>query len=262
MVIYHLIFCGQGRHWRPVPLQLCQTKSYWCSFLTGFKSTCFFLFCIILFFCFLNFSFYFILRCPMFRFSTVGFMVLLSWTYFDAGRILMGYFLSLWILMRWWHFSYMNGWWRRVFLCFRYLIMKLLLMQLPDYFEVIEKPMDFGTVRKKLDRGAYKKLEELEVCSEFWSAMFQFAFFHLAPVTDSVVVLHQVHKLAFFENTWHLCSSSCYCDQLCYFIIFMLCGDWPLILNKECQQSCKVYFGHLEYFKLCFFFMLFVTCKA
>ncbi|XP_057794687.1 uncharacterized protein LOC131010982 [Salvia miltiorrhiza] len=34
--------------------------------------------------------------------------------------------------------------------------------ELPDYFEVIDQPMDFGTVRKKLDRGAYKKLEELE----------------------------------------------------------------------------------------------------
>ncbi|KAK6160832.1 hypothetical protein DH2020_004213 [Rehmannia glutinosa] len=34
--------------------------------------------------------------------------------------------------------------------------------ELPDYFEVIERPMDFGTLRKKLDWGAYKSLEELE----------------------------------------------------------------------------------------------------
>ncbi|KAI3459951.1 hypothetical protein Pfo_016614 [Paulownia fortunei] len=34
--------------------------------------------------------------------------------------------------------------------------------ELPDYFEIIEQPMDFGTVRKKLDDGAYKNLEELE----------------------------------------------------------------------------------------------------
>lgn len=45
--------------------------------------------------------------------------------------------------------------------------LKLLSLQLLDYFEVIEKPMDFGTVRKKLNRGAYKKLEELEVGYEF-----------------------------------------------------------------------------------------------
>lgn len=44
--------------------------------------------------------------------------------------------------------------------------MKLISLQLPDYFEVIEQPMDFGTVRKKLGSGAYKKLEELEVGSE------------------------------------------------------------------------------------------------
>ncbi|KAG8369286.1 hypothetical protein BUALT_Bualt15G0135600 [Buddleja alternifolia] len=34
--------------------------------------------------------------------------------------------------------------------------------ELPDYFEIIEQPMDFGTLRKKLDDGAYKNLEELE----------------------------------------------------------------------------------------------------
>ncbi|KAL3619808.1 hypothetical protein CASFOL_034720 [Castilleja foliolosa] len=35
--------------------------------------------------------------------------------------------------------------------------------ELPDYFEIIDQPMDFGTVRKKLDNGVYKSLEELEV---------------------------------------------------------------------------------------------------
>ncbi|GMH27368.1 hypothetical protein Nepgr_029211 [Nepenthes gracilis] len=34
--------------------------------------------------------------------------------------------------------------------------------ELPDYHEVIEKPMDFGTVRKKLNGGLYKNLEQLE----------------------------------------------------------------------------------------------------
>lgn len=36
-------------------------------------------------------------------------------------------------------------------------------MQLPDYHQIIEHPMDFGTVRKKLDKGLYPNLEELEV---------------------------------------------------------------------------------------------------
>ncbi|XP_074279157.1 uncharacterized protein LOC141604629 isoform X2 [Silene latifolia] len=34
--------------------------------------------------------------------------------------------------------------------------------ELPDYHEVIENPMDFGTVRSNLDRGRYKTLEQFE----------------------------------------------------------------------------------------------------
>ncbi|KAM7517373.1 hypothetical protein LguiA_006956 [Lonicera macranthoides] len=37
--------------------------------------------------------------------------------------------------------------------------------QLPDYHQIIEHPMDFGTVRKKLDKGLYPNLEELEARS-------------------------------------------------------------------------------------------------
>ncbi|KAJ0545794.1 putative chromatin remodeler Bromodomain family [Helianthus annuus] len=35
-------------------------------------------------------------------------------------------------------------------------------VELPDYHEIIEHPMDFGTVRSKLDKGLYSNLEELE----------------------------------------------------------------------------------------------------
>ncbi|XP_020596755.1 uncharacterized protein LOC110036615 [Phalaenopsis equestris] len=34
--------------------------------------------------------------------------------------------------------------------------------ELPDYHDVIEHPMDFGTVRKKLGRGAYRSFEQFE----------------------------------------------------------------------------------------------------
>lgn len=33
---------------------------------------------------------------------------------------------------------------------------------LPDYFEVIKKPMDLGTIRKKLENGVYQKIEVFE----------------------------------------------------------------------------------------------------
>ncbi|KAL8211544.1 hypothetical protein R6Q57_005981 [Mikania cordata] len=36
------------------------------------------------------------------------------------------------------------------------------LNELPDYLEIIKHPMDFGTVRSKLDEGFYSNLEELE----------------------------------------------------------------------------------------------------
>ena len=35
-------------------------------------------------------------------------------------------------------------------------------LNLPDYFEVIEKPMDLGTVKKKLENGVYRSLKEVE----------------------------------------------------------------------------------------------------
>ncbi|PWA68016.1 bromodomain-containing protein [Artemisia annua] len=34
--------------------------------------------------------------------------------------------------------------------------------ELPDYHEIIKQPMDFGTLRRKLDGGGYANLEELE----------------------------------------------------------------------------------------------------
>ncbi|XP_011041214.1 PREDICTED: uncharacterized protein LOC105137233 [Populus euphratica] len=34
--------------------------------------------------------------------------------------------------------------------------------ELPDYFDIIENPMDFSTARKKLDEGAYTNLEQFE----------------------------------------------------------------------------------------------------
>ncbi|KAK6138823.1 hypothetical protein DH2020_027435 [Rehmannia glutinosa] len=74
--------------------------------------------------------------------------------------------------------------------------------ELPDYFEVIERPMDFGTLRKKLDGGAYKSLEELEadvflICSN--------AMQYNAPDTVYYRQARSIQELAKrdFENLRH-----------------------------------------------------------
>jgi hypothetical protein len=46
---------------------------------------------------------------------------------------------------------------------YRVLMMPLLMMQLPDYHDVIDHPMDFGTVRRKLARNVYRSFEQFEV---------------------------------------------------------------------------------------------------
>lgn len=38
-----------------------------------------------------------------------------------------------------------------------------ILCQVEDYYEIIEEPMDFGTMRAKLHEGMYKSLEQFEV---------------------------------------------------------------------------------------------------
>jgi len=37
------------------------------------------------------------------------------------------------------------------------------LLQLPDYHDIVKNPMDYGTIRKKLDGGLYISLEQFEV---------------------------------------------------------------------------------------------------
>ncbi|KAL2344552.1 hypothetical protein Fmac_005837 [Flemingia macrophylla] len=42
--------------------------------------------------------------------------------------------------------------------------------ELPDYHDIIKQLMDYGTVRKKLDKGLYPDLEQFEVgVAIFWN---------------------------------------------------------------------------------------------
>ncbi|VFQ94342.1 unnamed protein product [Cuscuta campestris] len=74
--------------------------------------------------------------------------------------------------------------------------------ELPDYHEIIEHPMDFGTVRKKLDGRLYSTLEELEadvllICSN--------AMQYNAPDTIYFRQARSIQELAKrdFENLRH-----------------------------------------------------------
>ncbi|KAF8700641.1 hypothetical protein HU200_033986 [Digitaria exilis] len=86
--------------------------------------------------------------------------------WFLAGRTLMVYSQSLLILKRFVCALEYDG----VCLVFLVSIFKAdcfcLLMsvygQLPDYHDIIKHPMDFSTIRKKLDKGAYSNLEQFE----------------------------------------------------------------------------------------------------
>lgn len=43
-----------------------------------------------------------------------------------------------------------------------------------DYYEIINEPMDFGTMRAKLHEGMYETPEQFEVCSFFCNFFFFF----------------------------------------------------------------------------------------
>lgn len=92
------LLCLQSHRWSLAPLLLCQTKSCWSSFLTGYKSgwccSC------------LDFSFLFFFFSSHGILSTGLRLVAFNWVLIDffkqllAERIPMEYFLSQWILKR------------------------------------------------------------------------------------------------------------------------------------------------------------------
>lgn len=45
---------------------------------------------------------------------------------------------------------------------FAFILSVKVCLQLPDYHEIIKNPMDFSTLRKKLESGAYANLEQFE----------------------------------------------------------------------------------------------------
>ncbi|KAJ1389553.1 Bromodomain-like superfamily [Sesbania bispinosa] len=67
--------------------------------------------------------------------------------------------------------------------------------ELPDYHDVIEHPMDFATVRKKLANGSYSTLEQFEDYTGFYVD-------HALLFTFLNVRKYVIHSLLGFETRW------------------------------------------------------------
>ncbi|KAG8080387.1 hypothetical protein GUJ93_ZPchr0007g6200 [Zizania palustris] len=83
--------------------------------------------------------------------------------------------------------------------------------ELPDYHDVIEHPMDFGTVRRKLARNAYCSFEQFEddvflICSN--------AMQYNAPDTIYFIQAHSIQELARKRNSGDDLSSSFHKEQV------------------------------------------------
>ena len=62
---------------------------------------------------------------------------------------------------------------------------------LPDYFEIIKKPMDMGTIRKRLDSGYYWEAQE---CVQDFNQMFTNCYIYNKPGEDIVVMAKSLEK--------------------------------------------------------------------
>ena len=62
---------------------------------------------------------------------------------------------------------------------------------LPDYFEIIKKPMDLGTIRKRLDNNYYWEAQE---CVQDFNQMFTNCYIYNKPGEDIVTMAKSLEK--------------------------------------------------------------------
>ena len=72
------------------------------------------------------------------------------------------------------------------------------LTAVPNYTDVIPRPMDFGTITSKVEKGKYRSLEEFAVR---FSPFHRFAICFLCTPTFSISLLSAYTTLVLFPHT-------------------------------------------------------------
>ncbi|KAH9693887.1 Bromo domain-containing protein [Citrus sinensis] len=83
--------------------------------------------------------------------------------------------------------------------------------ELPDYHEIIAHPMDFATVRKKLDAGAYSYLEEFEVKVTAIRRMYKLVWANgVMRIRDGERSVDKAvrNEMAVFQDVFLICSNA------------------------------------------------------
>lgn len=104
-------------------------------------------------------------------------------------------------------------------------------LQLPDYHDVIDHPMDFATVRQKLAAGSYTTLEQFEVCKHVSAAhdwrvlLFCIEFLIVWYWILMLIVCALLDILFVGVWTWHIYDA----------------WTWDLRLNFRQNITCSVF---------------------
>ncbi|KAH9606784.1 hypothetical protein KSS87_009804 [Heliosperma pusillum] len=106
--------------------------------------------------------------------------------------------------------------------------------ELPDYHEVIETPMDFGTVRSNLDRGRYKTLEQFEVSDVLRASDYAVSGAAYCVLEFNLLCNRNAFCSLFLES---LVSDLLYPDTLKFFEMYKIKDDVYLISSNAMQYN-------------------------
>ena len=133
---------------------------------------------------------------------------------------------------------------------------------LPDYFQVIEKPMDLGTVKKQLDNGVYRGLKEVEldVSTTFDNAMLYnpegSVVWNMAKelkdkfVKDFNMLLKQLHAEEEVKRKNGDACSLCGCEKLLFEPPVFYCNGTSC-RSKRIRRNSYFYVGGNNQYHWC-----------